>query len=225
MGRERRFPTNWSVGKVVAYEDCPKMYEGRYVLRLPERKSPAMERGNVVHAKLERFLKGELKQVPAEAQGLAAKYRALRRLDPMTEQRVAVDRRWNLVAWSRGWLKCIFDALHVEPTVVKIVDHKTGRVYPHHSCQAEVYACAIANLEPGVREFDVEFLYVDKGFSRPWNFTRARVESLQESWAERAERTLTARRFPATPSEPACRWCPRRTDRGGDCARWQEVGR
>lgn len=220
----KKYPTSWSVGKIGAYEDCPKKYEGKYVLRMPEPKSPAAARGDAIHKKAEKYIEGEgTRQVPKELIKLATLYRRLRRDGAMTEQRISVDSRWRLTTWTKGWCRGILDALGISLPRAEIVDHKTGRIYPKHKDQAEVYACIVADVDEGIEYFDVKFAYTDKGVVRPWAFTRGEVMDLREVWAERAERTLSARRFPATPSESACRWCPRRSDKGGDCREWRKV--
>jgi len=183
---------------------------------------PAAMRGSEIHLKAEHFLSGSIRGLPTELKKLAPEYTALKKAKPMLELKLAVDNAWKPVNWDYSWGRGIVDALARKGDEMIIIDHKTGRIYQKHIDQAQVYACLTAANVEDAQEFQTEFWYTDWGQVREWHYTRKEVEEeLMPAFEERVMVMHTAKKFPKTPSQSACMWCPDRTDKGGKCREWR----
>ena len=212
----------WSPSRIKCYETCPRQYKGCYLEGIKSEPGPAAQRGLNIHAKAEHYLNGNIRGLPRELEPLAPQYRKLKKADPLVEIKLAVDENWIPVSWDKGWARGILDVLANVDGKIIIIDHKTGRIYDHHEEQGSVYACLVAaNNEAD--NYHVEFWYIDHGEIRDYDYSAEEIPAIQESWTERVNRMFTAKRFPETPSEMACKWCPVSSKKGGPCHGWKKV--
>jgi len=213
----------WSVSKLHCYESCPRKFQGKYHHKIKDKPGPAAQRGSEVHLKAENYLGGKIRGLPPELEKLGSQYRRLKKTKPLVEVEMAVDVNWKPVGWSKGWGRGIIDALtRIEDEMI-IIDHKTGRIYDKHEEQAEVYALLVHATVEEANAFHVEFWYVDKTYTEVWDYTEKELLELRGSYEERVKKMLTAKKFPQTPSESACRWCPVSSKKGGPCNGWKKV--
>jgi CRISPR/Cas system-associated exonuclease Cas4 (RecB family) len=222
-----RKPTTWSYSAASQYMKCPKQYEYARVERLPQPSSPALERGNRVHAQLERALRADATDAGVPEVSLIDYVAELRSRQPVVEEMWHFDRDWQFVGTEftpRSWLLVKMDA-YVPPVVGKkarnahVVDWKTGRQYPEHELQGELYAVAVAAKEgERVRGVDVDMVYVDQAHVEKWTLELGGgvLEEAQSEWRERAEKMLGDTTYRATPGR-ACNWCPFSGRKGGPC--------
>jgi len=221
MGKTKE---SWSVSAVQCFENCPHMYQGKYLLKMRSPPGPAASRGLEIHAKAEQFLLGNIRGMPNELSKLKDEYRALKRTKPLVELKLAVDVKWNPVSWSQGWCRGVLDVMTRLKEEMIIIDHKTGRIYDKHVDQAQVYALLAYANTPDASNYHVEMWYTDQGKTKHWDYTPAKLKGVRKSWEERVDRVLHATKFPKTPSKQACKYCPRNSKRlKGDCHGWKKV--
>ena len=214
---------SWSLSKIQAYYSCPLKYKMIYLKGIRQKASPAMDRGNVIHAKAEKFLDGTIRGMPNELVKLKEPYKKLKKNKPLVEVKLSVDDAWNYTEWKTGWCRGILDVFDRIDNEIIIIDHKTGRIYPKHSEQGEIYSCLASSTANDVKNYHVEFWYIDQGVIKSYDFSADEVEELKKKWKVKAIKVLSATRFPATPSHDACRWCHIRTDKGGTCHAWKKI--
>ena len=219
-----RRPTTWSYSSLSQFEKCPKQWEYARIQKLPQPPSAALERGNRVHAELERALRS-FPDAGVPEVSLIEYIAALKLRKPRVEEMWHFDRRWNFVGTEfvpTSWLLVKMDA-YVAPVVGRkarnahVIDWKTGRQYPDHEQQGELYALASVARDGGA-EVDVDMVYVDQAHVEKWSlpvgpevFTEATGE-----WTARAEKMLGTTEYRATPGK-ACHWCPFSGRKKGPC--------
>ena len=57
--------TQWSYSRLSCFERCPKQAEFKFVKKIKEPGSPAMDRGKEIHGLCEDFIRGRLDKTPA----------------------------------------------------------------------------------------------------------------------------------------------------------------
>jgi hypothetical protein len=213
----------WSISKLHCYESCPRKFKEKYFNKIPDKPGPAAQRGNEIHAKAENYLGGKIRGLPRELERLGSQYRKLKKTKPLVEIKLAVDVDWNPVGWREGWARGIVDALTRVDDEMIIIDHKTGGIYEKHEEQAKLYACLTGATDSECESFHVEFWYIDKGYTEVWDYNHVELIDIRGEFEDRANKMLSAKRFPQTPSLDACRWCPAASKKGGPCHGWKKV--
>jgi hypothetical protein len=231
MPQERRKLRGWSYSAWASLQDCPFRFEQAQLLGNRGPPSPAMDRGIDIHKKQEYYLRGEIREIPRPLEKLATEYEVLKSKSPLTEQFWGVDNKFepqfaNVRRGERSWCVMKMDAA-VLPTrrdrTLFIQDLKTGKEYPNHEDQAEIYAC-IGSSHYECDEVDVEFWYADAGYVTSITYKPKHLVDLTEKWIERGIDVMTPRkRYMQTPSTKACGYCHLRSDKGGPCKAWKEV--
>lgn len=218
-------PATWSYSALSQFEKCPKQYEFARVQRLPQPPSAALERGNKVHAQLERALRSDASEAGVPEVSLIEYVADLKAKRPIVEEMWHFDREWRFVGTEftpRSWLLVKMDAYvprvagkKARPALV--VDWKTGRQYPEHETQGELYSLA-ALAKDGGESVDVDMVYVDQAHIEKWTVTLGdtALEEAQGEWGERARTMLGTREYRATPGK-ACNWCPFSGRKKGPC--------
>ena len=222
-------PKRWSYSSWSSWAACPYRYLKHHILGEREPPGPALIRGNVVHAKAEQYLKGNLKgPPPKELWKLAPHYRELKAMKPVVEQFWGVDRDWRPAQKDTTWCVMKMDAAVLPsqrtPGPLWIGDHKTGREYAEtHEKQGSLYACIGAVTVPYAVGVDVEFWYVDLGYSQPYHYTPRRIARDTKRWIAQGELLMNEKDFLPTPSHDACKYCDLRSDKGGPCKSWKAL--
>lgn len=217
--------TAWSYSRLSTYEKCPKQAEYKYIEKLPEPESPALENGKRVHETIAQYLRGDLPAndpIPGWTY-FASLFRQLRDLEPLVEQEWGFTRTWDATGWfgRDTWFRSVLDAgLIYEDGTADVIDFKTGKPYEQDTAkQAELYAISVARRYPQVRTITVRFWYVDlaqEGKEAVYRFNADMVPALLAKWTERAERMLTDKIFAPKPGQH-CKWCAFAKSAGGPC--------
>lgn len=211
----------WSHSSISTFRKCPQRYKFQYIERLPQPglKSEALLRGSRIHAELEHFLTHKRAPVPEEAESFRDELIDLRKKPGMrAEARVEFNDSWREVpSKSPGsWCVMILDATYVEGTVGKVIDFKTGKVYPDdHVDQGNLYSIGMM-FRQQLTEVETEFWYLDRGYGHSLEVKRAQVRKIANGY-ERQVLTIDAeKRFAPNPSR-LCSWCPYSKTVGGPC--------
>lgn len=217
---------NWSYSAWSTFNICLFRYYRKYICGDTEGTNEHLERGNTYHKKAEFYLTGKIQGVPQELKRLKADYQELKKYDPVVEKFWGVTRDW--FKNDRGsWCVMKMDAA-IEPQkldgTLYIQDLKTGREYPEHKKQANLYAAlGGAIFRDKFERVKIEMWYADTGKVSKFKYSEAKVLSLQEYWKEEGRRMEKQKKFLPTPSIDACKFCFLRTDKGGMCEGWKKI--
>jgi PD-(D/E)XK nuclease superfamily len=213
--------STWSFSRYKTFEQCHAKYDYRYNLKVPDNRGsgPAAERGVRIHKEIEESIKGT-GAPPVEASFVGDHLGAIRvsGIPATAEFVLKLAKDWTLAPNPEDyWLHCILDLYTIpEPTVAEVWDWKTGKRYPEHDEQKELYAIAVLSAYPEIEIVRTKFAYLDQGSIIPKEFGRHHVEAAQERWNRKIERMHTATEFIPMPTF-ACRWCGYSSAFGGPC--------
>lgn len=218
--------TAWSYSKLLCFEKCPREFRYRYIDKVPEPKSPAMDRGITIHANLEEFVKAtKLPRLMPELKGVRKKLVEFKKLGAVAEREVAFDEKWNPVGWfdRAARVRAKIDlTVPLAKDRVYSIDYKSGRPNPEkHVEQMQLYAVLVLLLDRYVRHVEHGLWYVDH---HPVPYATGVIERYEPElkraiarWDARAARIFAERRFPPRPSSANCKWCPYSIKKGGPC--------
>lgn len=211
----------WSLSKLNTFEQCGKKYKFRYIDRVPEPPQPpgAAARGSAIHKAIEDYLKGEINELPSELSFYAGFLTQLKGAQLYPEHRMALNNDWEPVAPNDPtvWWTGILDLL-IRPTeqLAVIYDWKTGKIWPDHEEQKEIYSIAVAATFPMVREVQFTHVYVDLGKNRRKTYHPDQLRSMRNKWEGRVFAAEHAAEYIPNPSFK-CRFCPFSREKGGPC--------
>ena len=216
--------TAWSYSRWNEYENCPRKSRYKVIDKLKEPGSPAMDRGGEIHSKIEHYLQHGGK-LPAEVhKDLKPYYTALRKAKPKVELEICFDNKWQMTDWfgMAAWCRVKIDALIVPSTtgVVRVVDHKTGKLrdYAEYENQLELYALAGLLTVPVAKEVLAELAFTDQGVTVEAKkaVPMADLPKLKKKWELKVKPMLNDTIFAPRPGN-ACRWCHFKKSNGGPC--------
>lgn len=220
--------TGWSYSAWAASKACGYKFLGQYVLKIKETEvGPALIRGTKMHKFSEDYLKDEIPKLPYDFRPFKQHYKEVKKLDPLVEEFWGTDENWKPTKWN-SWVVMKMDVA-VEPSKdtgnrLIIIDLKTGREYPEHAKQADLYATIGDAKYPKAAGVDVEYWYVDSGDAVTYEYSERTLISLREYWEEEGAKVLAPQKvYLPTPSEHACRFCYLRSDKQGDCNGWKTI--
>ena len=214
---------SWSISRLNDFELCPAKYKYKHISKLPEPKSPAMQRGIDIHGIAERYLNGRIARLPKELKKFADEMRAIKKMGATSEQTWAFDRGWSPVQfddvfrdWNNLWLLVKTDAHYVDSAnVLVVIDFKTGQV-KDASDQARLYALGGMNRFPEVGYVNVELWYLDHGHTSKTLFPRKEKQALAKEFAARARKIENEKNF--RPRENwSCKFCAFSKRKSGPC--------
>lgn len=229
----------WSWSRFNDHRRCAFYAFCKYILKLPEPGSPAMDRGAAIHKLAEDFTLGKLQKLPDELKLFRREFEHLRRVKANVEGQLAVDRGWKPCDWfgSGAWLRVVTDARYLEsPKVLVAIDHKTGKIYEENDEQLSLYIPVLFAHYPDVDEVLLKLYYLDQGEERVYRYRRGGIakprpgkatsaspsekaasnEKLVAAWTEKSYPIMTDKAFPPTVNDK-CRFCHFRKSNGGPC--------
>ena len=223
----------WSYSVYTQYNNCPfSVCLDKIVrVRMPETKSPGMERGTMVHKAAEEYVSGtgRAPKLIEELEKFKEHFTDFRKAGASVEGEWAFTAKYGVTGWFDDdcWLRVKVDACKAvaAPTpIVHIVDYKTGRVYPEHKQQRSLYALAGLQLVKLGRllngdvkvQLTASHLYTDTGQTATERYTMAQLEPLKREWGDRTKQMLNDTVFP-TKTGRHCAWCKHAKSKGGSC--------
>jgi hypothetical protein len=176
-----------------------------------------MARGTRLHADCEGYVKGEITVVPYELKKVALRLEDLRQKGAKAEETWLLDKEWKPDVFL-PWIKAIIDVHYVEGNVLHVIDHKSGREYPEHREQLELYALMGLCYYPDVKRAEYGALYLDAGYvGNEGAILRGGVaDARMKSWTDRAIKIFEDKDYRPNPGG-ACRWCDYSKKKGGPC--------
>ena len=211
-----------SYSAIKLWERCPQAWAYRYIDKLPDKAGAAAQRGTRIHAAGERYLKGEIpiENLPVAYKPFLGSLELAKRLGANAEAVWVCGKDWktHYEENDTSWIKSIVDMSYIVGDELHIVDFKTGRDYPEHTQQLELYMIMGAARFPTVKSVHAACWYLDKGeeghnayYKQDW------LKLLRRPWEERVEVIAADKKHPATPSIPNCKWCAFGKSKGGPC--------
>lgn len=216
--------TAWSYSRYDTWVTCPFKFKCKFIDKLPDPGSAAMDRGDKVHKALAKYIMGQ-GELPAEVktpfqQKLYAELRAIPNDDKVVEQQWAFDRNWKPTGWfdRSAWYRSILDAGVVyEDLAVEACDHKTGKRHDtSNDEQMESQAIAVFCQFQPVTHVTTRLIYVDAGSEEIAEFPLADKVKLLEKWAGKVAPMFADNTFIARPNDK-CRFCVYSRSKGGPC--------
>lgn len=217
----------WSYSRLTDYMKCPLHAKLRHLQKMPEPKGPALDRGNVVHKTAEIYVSTKPKggKFPEDLKLFKKEFNELRKLDTKmnTEYKWAFDAKWNYLlppdGWfdKNAWCRMVIDLWFLaSPKRMRIIDYKTGKIYPEQMEQLELYAIGAFSVDPRIEEVSCEFWYLDQGEIKLAVYKRADIPALKKKWEKMVRPILADTTFAPKPSN-SCRWCHFSAIKGGPC--------
>jgi len=217
----------WSYSRLSNYETCALMAKFLYILKLPQDTSPAMERGSRIHDQAEKFVKGEIDHLPDTKvwEPWREDMAALKNLDYEAEKNIAFDSNWEECEYfgPNVWLRLRVDVTGIaNDGVPEVIDYKTGRPYPTHEEQAELYGiAAYLTAVKAAKKVRTSFFYLDVPDIVVYEYQSEEIiESLMPKWEGRAGVMLTDTSFAPNPCKASCGkygGCDFAANKGGQC--------
>lgn len=215
---------SWSHSRAVDFEKCKNLAFLKYVKRIPEPERPlppgktehANDRGTRVHDTCERYVRGQVQDIPHEARHFKPELEALRRLFAKgmvtLEQEWGFSRDWVAHDWKTAWLRMKLDSLvFLSPHEAVAIDYKTGRKFGNeikHGEQLQLYQLACFLRYPDLEQVHVELWYLDHDDLTHRVFTRDQGLRFKKSWDMRGSNITTCVEFPPNANRFSCQFCP-----------------
>lgn len=224
--------TAWSWSRYKDHLQCPLYAKLRHLDKLEEPKGPALIRGSAIDDDSNQYVTGKTKELPVTLARFKKEYAEIKKRGAVAQVKWAVDRTWKLVDffdWNRAWGRMVLDAhwtgkLSVKDGhrkrvayVAKVIDVKTGKIYPENEEQLELYAIPTLIAYPAVEVVQTELWYVDQGeIGGLRHFHRDQLPGLIAGWNKRVIPLLTDTKFVPKPGD-YCNRCHYRKSNGGPC--------
>lgn len=210
----------WSHARLSTFEQCRYQAKLRFVDRIPEQYSEVREeiiqRGEALHLAAEKYVRGELAELPPELGALANEFTALRDAYKLggveLEAEWGFGPNWEIVDWRYATCRVKADAfVRTSPHTATLIDYKTGKRVGKeikHGEQMQLYCVAAFLRYPELEEIVVELWYPDVNLIVPMTFSRRQGLKLLPSFERRAKALLECTDFRPNPNVWSCRYCP-----------------
>lgn len=205
-----KMPNKWSFSRWSTYNKCPLQAKLGYIDGWRGEGGDASARGTEIHALAEKWLKAKKKKkLPPIFAAFKKGFDKLYELRATSEIPLGITRDWKPCEFADAdyWWHGEIDAVAiVDETRAIVVDFKTGRVYPEHKLQLEIYAIAMFLHVEELTEVQCDDWYVDLGKVVSHVFKRSSLKAMITAWENRLAPMFRDREFCPKPS-PLCPWC------------------
>ncbi len=217
--------TAWSFSRLNDWRGCPRRAKYKYIDKLKEPGSKAMDRGSAIDKMAEEFAKKSAKKLPCppELASFEEEFRELQGRNAVTQEQWAYTKDWKVTGWfdSDAWarLKTDIYLLSLKDNILTVIDVKTGKIRESHEEQVDLYGLGGLKRFPTCDGVDVRLWYVDQGVEHPVEeriYGRDREKELTQYWNDQAAPMLADKRFVPKPGRE-CTYCHFRKQNGGPC--------
>jgi hypothetical protein len=210
----KRF-TSWSYSRFNDYIKCPLKAALKHLVKVNEPAGPALARGSAIDQLCTDYASGKLKDCPEELLRFKDDFDALRKIRRKLhlQQELAFTKTWEETDWrdwDNAWVRIKMDCYYEAGTVLKVIDFKTGKIYPDNEKQMDLYAVgAILKASAQVETVETELWYLDQPGDNivAKTYTREEAMELQAAWEKDVKGMLADATFKPTPSQDACLFC------------------
>ena len=215
-----KIPTRHSYSSLSVYKSCPARYGYTYLAGMKEPSTAAMDRGTRLHSLAEQYmLAPKDSPVPYDLKKIGIILYQLREKGALPEQTWCVNASWESVDEKdpSAKIKAIVDVHYLDGGVIKIRDYKSGREYPTHADQFELYAIMGLCRYPLAQRAESGGVYIDAGNEgRERSIIREMLPALTRRWTTLIVQLEGDRAFQPTPGLH-CQRCSQRGSAGGPC--------
>lgn len=213
----------WSFSRWETYEQCPLRFKLKYIDKLKEPPSPALDKGKRVHDEAECFLTTPDAPLPDSLRRFEGLFFELRELPGMIADQETLqwgyDAQWRPAGWfaKATWFRSVLDAFvpYSDDTATGI-DFKTGKMREISYEQIETQALAAFSRIPSLRVVEMRLWYLDSGSEIIQTYSADNVPALKEKWEKNAAPMFSDTLFAPRPNR-MCRFCAFRRSEGGQC--------
>jgi hypothetical protein len=209
---------SFSLTKITTYEKCALKYKFRYILNLPETKGAAATRGVDNHKFIEDYIREEI-PLPASLDFYQSWLKSMRGPMAFPEHKIAVNDKWQLCGWEDpdAYLRAVVDLKYVlSAESVVNYDWKTGKIYPDHVDQKQLYAALVSAEHPEAVEIRSVHVYVDLMKNTEQIYHKDQLPSIQVQWDRRIGVVAGDTQYMPSPGYH-CTWCGYSRKIGGPC--------
>lgn len=219
-------PSRHSYSSISTWEECAAKYAYSYIHNLPWPGSAAMERGTRLHSQAEDYLNDPAMPIPFDLKKVGRDLDKARSAGAKAEAIWLVNENWEPVEdQSEAKMKAIVDYHYLEGDVLHVRDLKSGREYPSHRSQLELYSLLGLLQYPSAGRAESAAVYIDGGYSgQDASIIRPMLPYLIDKWSKKVIAIESDNDFVASPGS-ACRWCPYRASAGGPCGESAKAGK
>lgn len=230
---------SWSNSRYNDYAQCPARANYKHLLKLPEPKSPQMQRGIDVAKAEEDYFLGKRKTIPIEVvKSLHPLFKEIKK--PAKGKELLVEQNWGFTKdwkvtdyfdWDNCALRVKVDVGYKIGTDLYLYDNKTGGLdkkngglrlsdREKYEEQLDLYRAAGIARFPDVKRIYSQLIYTDLGVTypaeAPMMSTAAAAIKAQKDWSKRVLPLFNDKRFLPRPGY-YCQWCHYRKSNGGPC--------
>jgi len=206
------------------WRTCPRKLYLSAVKKLVEPPNANMERGSHIHKLAEKFVKGELPELPAELKLYEKMFTALkakRAEDPTkvhVEKEWAFTKNWKPCSWfdKQAWCRIKTDIAYNHGDVLHICDYKTGQMRAQekekYAKQLKLYALGAFLMLPDDTIMP-RLAFIDHGQDHPGDadedivVRRDELDGLKAQWEADVAPMLADTEFKPTPNWSCNRFC------------------
>lgn len=225
--------TSWSFSRWSVYEECPAKAKYKFIDKLKEPGSAAMDRGSALHKQCEDFLKTG-GRVPKEVKLIADTLKDFKKRGALAEADFTFTKDWKATRWddwNNAWCRIKADVtiapvIDDEVPTAEIHDFKTGgekklanKDFGEYYTQLELYGLAGLLTFPTAQVVKSSLVFIDHGVNieNPDIYKRGDEKKLMKKWEMNTKRMLADTTFKPKPGN-ACRWCHFSKSKNGPCA-------
>lgn len=220
-------PTNWSLSKLGQFTKCRRKFLYSYIQRLPSKKGVAASRGIEMHAQIEAYFISQA-ELPAPLAHYQEWFDVLRGMDHTAEEKLAMREGWLSCVWEDpdAWWKGVLDLSVRQAPRAWVFDWKSGKIYPDHEDQKELYAIATFVRYEDIHEIESTHVYLDLGKNTTVRYRREQLPALIAKWNGKLVPYMQALKlydpetadmfFVCNPSY-LCNYCDFSKSQGGPC--------
>lgn len=216
---------SWSFSKVGTYETCALKYKYRYIEKLSDPAGPSAERGTKLHGELELHL-GK-KTMP---DWMKPHHPHLKPFltGGIREMVLDFDKGWKLMEPTEGdrgvirkryWFRAVIDLFTKRKKTGSVIDYKSGKIYPEHVQQVELYSALSLKAFPELETVGGRDYYIDLPpgtWSDAVTVNQKDATNILGMWEDRAKHMFGERIFAPRPGRH-CVWCNFSKRKGGPC--------
>lgn len=208
---------NWSYSRYGTWKKCPAQLKFQQESDAPYVQHPAAARGQMIHKLVEDYISGKPVPFDDKMSYYVSFLDLLREQKARPEVPIALNEKWEPVEWDdpNRWWRGILDCVVDFPDHSIIYDWKTGKEYPDHREQREIYAAAYHAVKP-VSQIRVFHTYLDTRQNTFTVFYAEEMEDLRKRWEGRVAPMLADTTFAPNPGFH-CRYCQFSKSAGGPC--------
>jgi len=214
-----KFTQPWGFSKLDVFRTCKAKFKYQFIDKLPQKSSPALERGGEIHENIEAYLNGWSKDLHLDVESWREALDAIKSRDFKGEQALGISRDWRILPdWFHPdtWCRSKMDTYYREDDTLTVIDYKSGKYRIPSTDQVELYAVVGLSIYPDVKKVVAEFWFIDTGDVYQKIYEKEELVALRRKYEKESDAIYVEEQWLPQPSQE-CRWCPYSKTKGGPC--------